>query len=221
VNGQNQWTRTDGAPQDASNAWQVKLGAVRCVMDVTARSGGTKLITAVDDQGKQEVQQAKPPSFEVTHRLVMYPNTNWLMARLVSIKNTSNRAITLHGYFFYLNGLIGGSAEGDKPAGPDVPNYYSAAGSAWSDSSLGLAYGALAMDPSITTMFWLDNGGGQHPDARVTLEMPLTLQPGESYRDPSEPWLLIYGAKTADAPWSKMAPVAAQISAVKVEVRGL
>jgi len=190
-------------------------------MDVTASGGEGRPITAVDDQGRQEAQQAKAPSFEVTHRVVLYPHTNWLLARLVSIKNTSDRPLTLHGYFFYLNGLIGGSAEGDKPAGPDVPNYYGAAGSAWEDPSVGLVYGALAVGPGIMTNFWLDNGGGQHPDARVQLEAPLTLAPGESYRDPQEPWLLIYGAPSATRPWSKMGTLAAQLSAVKVEVRGL
>jgi hypothetical protein len=221
VGGQNQWTRATGAPADAENARRVKLGAVRCVMDVTTRGGEGRPITAVDDQGKQEVQQARPPSFEVTHRLVIYPNVNWMQARLVSIKNTSDRALTINGYFFYLNGLLGGSADGDKPAGPDVPNYYSAAGSAWADANADLAYGALAMAPAITTNFWLDNGGAQHPDARAQLETPVVLQPGETYRDSREPWLLIYGAKSADKPWSKMSALAAQLSAVKVDVRGL
>lgn len=221
VGGQSQWTRATGAPDDATRARQIHLGPVRCVMDVASKGGEGKPITAVDDQGRQEAQRAQPPSFEVTHRVVLYPNTNWLLARLVSIKNTSNRPLTLNGYFFYLNGLIGGSADDDKPAGPDVPNYYSASGSAWADANAGLAYGALPLGPGIVTNFWLDNGGGQHPDARVQLETPVTLLPGESYRDSREPWLLIYGAKSADKPWSKMSALASQLSSVKVEVRGL
>jgi hypothetical protein len=198
------------------------VGPTRAVLDVVGTAGAeARPITAVDDRGAQEEQRGPVPGFEVSHRLVVYPDQPWFLVRLNYVRNTAERPFTLKGYFFYLSGLIGGSAEGDRPAGPDVPAYYSWAGAAWQDAAAGYAYGAMPLDERLRASFWVDEGGMQHPDAQRTVDPPVVLKPGQTYQDEAQPWLLVYGAKVAEKPWLAMREVARDLAAVRVEVRGL
>ena len=216
VNGQNQWVTTSSA-----NVKLTSVGPVRGIVYASAEGGASRPITTVDDEGTQEQQLAEPLSFRVAHHIVVYPSNRWFLARLDTIKNTSQRPLTLKGYFFYLNGAIGGSPDGDIPAGPGVPNYYAWAGAAWQDDEAGHVFGAVPLDDKLTAQFWLDEGGGQHPDARRQLDEPVVLQPGETYRDEDRPWLLIYGGKAPDKPWLQMREVARDLAAIAVTVHTL
>ena len=133
------------------------------------------------------------------------------------------RSFMLKGYFFYLNGLIGGSAEGDVPASEThhVPNYYALQGGAWQDDQVGLVFGTVPLSEHITSQFWLSPEGGQHPDARRGLHFPPTLSPGAEWRDSDQPWLLIYGAQWADKPWLAMNRLGEALQGLVVEVKDL
>ena len=215
VGGQNLWVRTHAARLD------VRQGPVGAVLHGVATGGVGRPITAVNAEGRHEQQRSEAVGFEVAHDIIMPRDTPWFLARLDQITNTSDRPFLLKGYFFYLNGLIGGSAENDRPAGPDVPNYYAMTGGAWQDDEVGLVFGTVPLDERIISNFWLSPGGGQHPDARRQLEEPLLLGPGETYRDADGPWLLIYGAPLAQQPWRRMSTFGRALGDILVELRDL
>lgn len=94
-------------------------------------------------------------------------------------------------YYHYANSFIGGLAEGDMVNGPKVPNYYLPV-SAWKDDKIGKQYGAIAVhqqDFDIT--FWLDENGGQHPDA--SRKMDIVMEPGAKFAD-LQPAIIIFDA---------------------------
>lgn len=215
VGGQNLWVRTDAAQLD------VRQGPVGALLHGLATGGVGRPITAVNTEGRHEQQRSEPVGFEVAHDIIVPRGTPWFLARLDCITNTSDRPLLLKGYFFYLNGLIGGSAEGDRPAGPEVPNYYAMTGGAWQDDEVGLVFGTVPLHDAIAGRFWLSAAGGQHPDARRELQEPLLLEPGETYRDPHRPWLLIYGAPTAQQPWRAMGAFGRALADILVELRDL
>ena len=198
--GQNQWVRTNqGGPVEAS------VGPVRARLRVTAayepQAGGAP-ITAVDDAGVQAAAQGVAVPFRVTHEVVVYAQRPWFHARLASIENTGDRPLQVNGYFFYLNSSIGGMVQGDAVAAPDVPNYYGGGQGAWRDQQFNAVFGAESWPGSdLNVNFFVDEGGMQHPDARVQLDPPLTLQPGETYAPPDPPWLTVYGASAEGSPW--------------------
>ena len=212
VDGQNLWVKTSRC------ATSVDVGPVRARVRARARGGDAPPITAVDDRGAPEQQQALPVPFEVTHTITVHPRTGWFLARLDRIRNISDRPLTLKGYFFYLNGTIGGDAQGDMPAGPDVPNYYDIVGGAWQDAEADLVYGAVPLAQQITTRFWLDGAGGQHPDAHRQLDEPVVIQPGDIYTDPAQPSLLVYGGELSAKPWKQMRQTAAGLQSLRVQM---
>jgi hypothetical protein len=214
--GQNQWV-----PASVGQVTGLSAGPVRTVVDVTCRGGNGPSITAVDEQGQQEAQAVSAQPFEVSHQVVAYSGCNWVLARMTSIRNLSTAPLTIKGYFFYLKGTIGGSPEGDRPSAPEVPGYYASAGAAWKDEGAGLAYGCVGLSDGLRTSFWLDEGGGQHPDAQGQLVLPVTLQPGETYRDAEPRWLLIYGEPLTATPGKALKLQAEALQAVQAEVRAL
>jgi agarase len=198
--GQSQWVRANrGGPLELS------LGPVRARLRVTSAyepDAGARPITAVDQTGRQAPQQGVPVPFRVTHELVVYPGRPWFHARLSSIENTGDRPLQVNGYFFYLNSALGGSPAGDVPATPDVPNYYAGGQGAWRDASAAEVLGAEPWPGSdLQVTFFVDEGGLQHPDARVQFAQPLVLQPGETYSPADAPVLTVYAATGETRPW--------------------
>jgi len=217
--GQNQWVRTNrDALVDAS------FGAVRACLRVTAEyqpDGGGGVITTVDDAGKQAPAEGTPVPFRVTHEVSVYPQRPWFHARFVSIENLGDRPLQVNGYFFYLNSHLGGSAEGDRPATPDVPNYYGGGQGAWRDAQAGLVFGAEPWPNSdLKVNFFLDEGGTQHPDARKQFDTPIVLKPGEAYTEPDAPLLTVYGARNEGSPWRAVQQTLEAWANVVVEVKG-
>ena len=214
VDGQQQWVR---ASEGVSATYHV--GSVCAVMDVVSRGGEGETITLVDEEGQQEAQRVRPIRFEVSHRVLMYPDRNWCLAKLNYITNLSDRDMTLKGYFFYLHGMIGGDPAGDVPEGPeDVPMYYALAGGTWVDEQVGMVYGGLPTDDVVAGRFWLDPGGGQHPDLRRQLPIPLTVKAGETYTDEARPWVLIFGGSRDETSSKTLKSTARAIGAVKATV---
>jgi len=184
------------------------IGPVRAVLRLRAvrEAQAGELITAVDDAGEQEVREAAPEPFRVTHDVIVYPGRREFQARFVAVENIGDRPLRVDGYFFYLDSLIGGSAEGDGRATPDVPNYYAGGGGAWRDAEVGMTFGAEAQPgKDLKVNFWLDEGGLQHPDARRELPKPVVLQPGALYREVEAPLLTVYGSQAEGAPWRDVA----------------
>jgi hypothetical protein len=214
--GQNQWVRTNrGGPVEAS------VGPVRAHLRITAeyQPDGGGVITTVDGTGKQAAAKGIPVPFRVTHEVTIYPQRPWFQTRFVSIENLGDRPLQMNGYFFYLNSHLGGSPEGDKPATPDVPNYYGGGQGAWRDAQAGLMLGAEPWPGTdLQVSFFLDEGGMQHPDARKQFETPVVVQPGQTYTEPDAPLLTVYGAKDDGSPWRAIEQTLAAWANVAVEV---
>ncbi|MDX9979260.1 MAG: hypothetical protein RBU25_04335 [Lentisphaeria bacterium] len=199
----NQWTRAD----TFVNSEFLASGNV-LVVDVTAEHRGGEAITAVDAAGKMPGANAAAVRFQIVHRFVVFPGSPYVAARLVRIRNLETvRPLTINGYFYYLPSAIGGDRAGDVPGGvaANVPNYYlRSAGTAWHDQEVGARYGVSPLGDGMLAMFWLDQGGGAHPDARVELKPAVVLPPGQDYTPPADaPFALIYGARDADWPTVK------------------
>jgi hypothetical protein len=164
---------------------------------VTAEGGvdAGGLVTEVDDQGRATPLAATPVPFRVTHELLVWPGVPWFAARAVAVENLSNeRELVCKGLFFYLQSAIGGDPDQDVPGIGEVPQYYlTALRGSWVDPQLGVRYGCLPDDDRVAVNFWLDEGGGQHPDARVVLEPPERLAPVERHELESPPWIVVYG----------------------------
>jgi len=214
--GQNQWVRTSkGGPVAES------VGPVRARLRITAEyeTTGGGVITTVDDAGKQAAATGRPVPFRVTHEVTVYPQRPWFHARFVSIENLGDRPLQMNGYFFYVNSHLGGSPEGDKPATPDVPNYYGGGQGAWRDAQAGLILGAEPWPGSdLQVSFFLDEGGMQHPDARKQFATPVVVQPGQTYTEPDAPLLTVYGAQGEGSPWRAVEQTLEAWANVTVEV---
>jgi hypothetical protein len=202
--GDNQWVQTGSLA-----AIEVQDLAGGVVVSVTGRYGGAgAVITAVDEQGGMASQRGRPVPFEIEHRFVVLPGVPFVVARCVAVKNIDpGRPLVIKGLFHYLLSEIGGSADGDAPgAAKDVPDYYrAAAAGGWHDAAVGARYGCVPLDERTDVHFWLDNGGGQHPDARVPVDPAVELAPGMTYRPQGCPAVLIYGAVDKEggpAAWS-------------------
>ena len=191
----NQWT-----PATRLESVDIRQGPVAVVLDVVAAGGpGAATITAVDDDGVQATQRGRATAFRSAHRIVVWPDTPYFAARLLRIENVDrSQPLNLNGYFFFLRSTIGGDVKGDTSNGPGgVPNYYRSVRQVnWYDADVGARYGCAPGDTStgFRLNFWLDSAGGQHPDARVELDPPIVLAPGEKYEPGNAPYLLIYGA---------------------------
>ncbi|MGQ9730091.1 MAG: beta-galactosidase [Candidatus Zipacnadales bacterium] len=201
--GQNQWVRTNRL-----EGVEVSNGPVRCVLRVTAAyepEGTADIITAVDHQGVQVPREGQAVPFRVTHDIIVYPGRSDFEARFVSIENIGTRPLQVNGYFFYLNSAIGGDPAGDETAAPDVPNYYAGGDRAWRDAEVGYVFGAEPWPGGeLAVHFWLDEGGGQHPDARKQFDVPIILKPGETYAEAEAPRITVYGAPADGSPWREV-----------------
>lgn len=85
----------------------------------------------------------------------------WLASQCLQAENIDGTAWMLDSVFHYIAPNIAGSQEGDRPFGPDVPNYYRYShGAAYYDDAakLGLACWYTEED-AFTCRFWKDAGG--------------------------------------------------------------
>jgi hypothetical protein len=103
-------------------------------------------------------------------------------------------------------------------ASPDVPNYYAGGEGAWRDEGANAVFGAEPWPGSdLQVRFWLDEGGGPHPDARRQLEPLVILEPGEVYAEVDAPLLTIYGASAEGSPWREVQQHRERWAAVVIE----
>jgi hypothetical protein len=180
------------------NAW---TGVSRLTVVDMVTDGGA-LTVLLTGEGRGEGGAA----FELTHRLIFPPDKPWFAAELVSVKNLGDRPLDMRGVFFRLHGAIGGSAEGDVPVTQDsAPRLWGRLpGDAWVDAKAGVFWGATAHPGSeMQIRFWLNEQGGQHPDARR--EVARVLQPGEVFRPQEPTFVVVIAGKGGSREWDKAA----------------
>ena len=162
------------------------------------RQGLTLEFTGEYYPGEGELAQA----FEVRHRLTFPQDADWFAAEVLSVRNLGDKPLALRGLFFRFHSAIGGSAEGDMP-GDTVPRLWKAAPqNAWYDEQANAFFGATApADSKATVRFWLNDKGGQHPDAKI--EYDQEIAPGATFVPP-EP-AVVYGFAGKGADWRSVA----------------
>ncbi len=173
--GQNFWTHADRFI-DA----QISRGPLRILLHLT------------DAGGVPAAPNAVPLAFQVEHRLAIYPDQPWFEARFVRLTNQSAQPLQLHGAFFYLMSAIAGDNKDDILL-PRVPNYYLGNFNLWHDPT-GYEYGALAPEEgNLLVRFYVNEQGGQHPDAQLHFSPPLMIAPEENVAAFDSPALAVFG----------------------------
>ena len=199
----------DGIPLGRYNGmlqhWTGSRNAWTGVSDLTTVQttvDGGKLTVLLTGRGRGEAGA----TFELTHLLTFFPDKPWFVAELVSVWNSGKRPLDMRGLFFRLHSAIGGSAEHDAPVTQDqAPRLWGRLpGDAWIDAEAGAFWGAAAHPGSdMQIHFWLNEQGGQHPDARR--EIQRVLQAGEIFR-PQDPTLMVVVAgKGGGRQWDEAA----------------
>ncbi len=135
--------------------------------------------------------------YRLAWQVVIWPDTPACHVSLRWLESTDARPWRCVRTYVYVPSAIGGDAAGDRPHTREVPNYYQPF-AAWEDRAAGLLYGVMAVRASeFETYFWLDENGGQHPDAGYAVEA--ALQRDTRLGEP-QPWLAVFGAPlSADA----------------------
>ena len=149
--------------------------------------------------------------FEMAQRFTFFPKQDAFVVEMLWCKNLSSKPLNVKGFYFRPHSNIGADGKNDAPINEEAqrpPRLWGAPfGDAWLDASLGVYWG-LAGRPDTPTKFyfWLNEQGGQHPDARWQVDV--TIKPGETYR-PSTPMKMFSVAGKGNQPdWDKKAETA-------------
>ena len=191
IAGHDQWVSTD-----AVESLSARTFADGWVIDaVVVRKGSGAAITAVDAEGKPAAPTNEPASYRALVRAVVFKEGGLALVRPLWVESLDSRDWEAVDLFVFCRTAIGGNPADDMPGGANVPNYY-LQGQLWSDEKLGGAFGVASTEGAWDVQFWVDPGGGRHPDARVTVEQALTK--GQRFETPDVPYLWIFANRDAD-----------------------
>ena len=179
---------------------------VNRLVDVQAKKvpGGL----AIDLIGRYE--DANPSGsrrpFEIAHRITLLNGADYFVDELLWCRNTGNLPIEMRSFYFRPHAEIGGSAKGDismKQKG--VPRLWQAVrGDAWVDPAEDVFWGLTIGEADPTRIhFWLNEQGGQHPDAHRKTEF--ILPPGKTFRPASPLYVVGVAGKGKRLQWEKKA----------------
>jgi hypothetical protein len=138
--------------------------------------------------------------FEIVQRIHLLPQTDWFLVELVSYRNLAKQPVELGGIYFQIFSALGGDPRHDQPASADlVPRLWGRLpGDAWFDHTAKAFIGVTApRGAPLKARFWLNEHGGQHPDAHWPVGN--TLAPGETL-SPDQPvyWIVTAGRGELD-----------------------
>ena len=161
------------------------------------------LCMTLDLTGERDVRPGDGPGeFQIAHRLTLLPESDWFIAELLWCRNTGDSPLNIKSLFFRAHGAIGGQPAGDVAIGQDgVPRLWGRApGDAWIDEKAGAFWGLTTDDTGVMKIhFWLDDRGGQHPDARH--ELTKALAPGETYYPPRPLYVISVAGRGGPKQW--------------------
>ncbi|MBR4171018.1 MAG: hypothetical protein IKR48_05150 [Kiritimatiellae bacterium] len=120
--------------------------------------------------------------FEIVHRLTVFPDRPVILCELVRVTNLDETPLQLGSIYFRLY-----SAMKETPKS-EVPNLWKGTSRAcWMDSKDGRYIGFCApMQSAGQFYFWVDEGGGAHPDTWFTFPDSFTIPKQGEYR-PDKP----------------------------------
>lgn len=145
------------------------------------------------------------PLCELAHRLTLAPGADCFLVELLWCRNLSQRTIEIPRFYFRLYYPYADGAQIENAAEDAVPNLWGdVAGSAWLNKAKGTIWGMAApcSDPTYIR-FWIDEQGGQHPDAQWNQE--IKLAPGETFRPEQPMRLLCIAGRGSYAEWQAKA----------------
>lgn len=136
--------------------------------------------------------------FRLVHRLTFPGGADYFAAQCLEIANLGDEPLNLRALFFRFHGAIGGSAADSLPV-DDVPRLWKGdPRHAWHSAAADVFFGATAPPESRAAIrFWLNQQGGQHPDAKIEYERELA--PGATFAPP-EP-AVVYGFAGRGGDW--------------------
>jgi hypothetical protein len=134
----------------------------------------------------------------------VYPGKPWFATRVLQVKNTDRRPWILKSVFHFVL-----PRENNKDT-------LEAKNTRWVETAVGASLGVVDPEHAFRVRYWLDNGGGTHPDARR--EVDVDLPPGKIHVEPSAVLCVAALKSTDDAAWKALAEQigagAAAVSAV-------
>jgi hypothetical protein len=176
------------------------------VAKATATETGSRIVVELVNRLPAVSQDSRQRPFEIVQRIHVLPETDWFAVELVSYRNLAETPVELGGVYFQLFSAIGGDAQHDQPASAQwAPRLWGRCpGDAWIDCSASAFVGMTAPHGApLKARFWLNEHGGQHPDAHWPLGGSLSA--GETLR-PEEPiyWIVVAGRGSKGANWNQL-----------------
>jgi len=188
VDGQHQWVVPDKLEElllsEHQDAWVVEA--------VVARVGKAGVVTTVDDQGRAAPRQTGPAQYRARVRAVVFKAAPIVLVRPLWVESLDERPWRLIDCFWFCRSAIGGEPANDGKGGPVVPNYWRRA-EYWTDTKLDGAFGAISPGAEWRVHFWIDEGGGYHPDAYRKVD--LKLEKGKRWVAEGWPYLWLYALR--------------------------
>lgn len=202
VGGENVWSGSD-ALEDFQ---MISSTPQRAVFEASFR-GGVSQVAKIGATGDAKPIVAGAQPWKSRVRFTLESGLPYLLASTRWVENAGAQPWRLESYYHYLPSQIGGDIAGDESGSTRVPNYWLSAG-VWKDDALKLQFGGFWLPESdkLFTLFWKDETGGQHPDARR--QVGETLQPGARWNaPPNEAPLAIFALSSAQQPrpWAALA----------------
>jgi len=165
------------------------------VTKATATKSGARMTVDLVNRLPSALPGSRHRPFEIVQRIHILPETDWFVIELISYRNLSSQPIELGGIYFQIFSALGGDPRNDQPASTDdVPRLWARRpGDAWIDHAAHAFIGVTAPRAApLKARFWLNEHGGQHPDAHWPVGR--TLAPGETLH-PKHPvyWIVTAG----------------------------
>ncbi len=191
VQGQDYWVATDTV--EGRQVSQTQDGVV--MLEATLARRGERQAAVSKGRGGQAARPSTGPAgFRARVRAVFFPDQPLILVRPLWVESLDERPWELAECFVFCRPAIGGSSEGDRKGGPDVPNYYRRL-EYWTDAQSGGAFGAVSPDDSWEIQYWTNASGGFHPDARR--EVGRALAKGRRWTADGWPYLWLFAVREA------------------------
>jgi len=167
----------------------------------TGTKDGPRMTVDLTSQFQAGSPDSRLRSFEILQRIHVVPEADWFLIEFISYRNTSSQPVELGGVYFQIFSALGDDPAHDQPASKDhVPRLWGRRpGDAWIDETTNAFIGMTAPRSSpLKARFWLNDHGGQHPDAQWPVGR--ILAPGETLK-PDQPvyWIVTAGRGGHDA----------------------
>ncbi len=158
----------------------------------------------VGSWGKAEAGNPTSQPFEICHRVTLFPDRPWAVARLGWVRNLSDRPLRMHSVYFRAPSAIRGDASDDTPTeASKVPRLWKGNGrAAWLDPQGGFLGLVGPADGRVNVRFRVDERGVQHANAIANCNV--TIPTGDTWRPARPTWVVIAAGTGGLAEWETL-----------------